>query len=124
MGILQTIWNGICDFLENVVDFICVVINGILNFFKEVRDWFRKKHLKRGTHTPFLGDKRKLKEMLDNAPERHVGGIFDNENKEGIIEGVYDQELDEVTDIRVVEADELDAQTKEVLGNDALVVLS
>ena len=31
MGIIQTIWNGICDFLENVVDFICVVINGILN---------------------------------------------------------------------------------------------
>lgn len=62
--------------------------------------------------------------MLDNAPERHVGSIFDNENKEGIIEGVYDQELDEVTDIRVVEADELDAQTKVVLGNDALVVLS
>ncbi|WP_031535710.1 MULTISPECIES: hypothetical protein [unclassified Bacteroides] len=114
MGILEEIWAGIGNFFEHVINFICDVIDGILNFFNDVVDWFKKKFLQKGRHIPFIGDKNKIKDMLKTAPVKDVG----------LFKGIYDQQTDEITDMAVVEADELDAQTKEVLGNDALVVLS
>ena len=114
MGILEEIWDGICDFFESVVNFICDVIDGILDFFNDVVDWFKKKFLQKGRHIPFIGDKNKIKDMLKQAPVKDVG----------LFKGIYDQQTDEITDMAVVEADELDAKTKEVLGNEPLVILS
>ena len=42
----------------------------------------------------------------------------------GIFEGVYDEEADEITANRYLDADEVDQKTKDVLGNESLVVLS
>ena len=114
MGLLEEIWDGICDFFESVANFICDVIEGILDFFSDVVSWFRKKFLQKGRHTPFIGDKNKIKDMLKTAPVKDVG----------LFKGIYDQQTDEITDMAVVEADELDDKTKEVLGNEPLVILS
>jgi len=114
MGKLEGIWNGIKNFLKGVVNFIVDVIIGILDFFRDVVKWFKNKYLDPNRHTPFIGDENKIKDMLKTAPVKDVG----------LFKGVYDQQTDEITDMAVVEADELDAKTKEVLGNDALVILS
>lgn len=52
--------------------------------------------------------------MLKTAPRKDVG----------IFEGVYNEEADEITVSRYLEADEVDQKTKEVLGNEPLVVLN
>lgn len=52
--------------------------------------------------------------MLKTAPEKKVG----------IFEGVYNEEKDEITAHRYLDADELDQKTKDVLENEPLVVLS
>ena len=99
-------------------DFICsinvIAIDGKLDFFSDVVGWFRKKSLQKGRHTPFVGDKNKIKDILETDTIKDVG----------IFMGVYDQQTDEITDMAVVVADELDAKTKEVLGNEPLVILS
>ena len=38
--------------------------------------------------------------------------------------GVFDEEKNEIVHAKLIEADELDAKTREVLGNEDLIVLS
>ena len=44
--------------------------------------------------------------------------------KVGIFEGVYNEDEDEITAHQYVDADSVDQQTKDVMGNESLVVLS
>lgn len=114
MGLLEIVWDGICDFIGSCINFIIDVIDGIFNFFDNVVGWFREQFLVPERHTPFIGNEEAIKGMLKTAPKKDVG----------IFRGVYDNQTDEITELEVVEADSLDAKTIEVLGNDPLVVLS
>jgi hypothetical protein len=44
--------------------------------------------------------------------------------KESLFVGVYDEEKEEIVHAKFIETDELDAKTREVLGNEDLIVLS
>lgn len=90
------------------------VIRGVLNFAREVVDWFRSLNLNPQEDTPFIADASEFKEMLKTAPKKDVG----------IFEGVYNEEEDEIVSHRYLDADSLDARTKEILGKEPLVVLS
>lgn len=89
------------------------VINGILNFTRDVLNWFRNLQLDPNKHTPFIADKSKLKEMLKTAPVKDVG----------VFKGVYNEQTDEIEHHELIEADALDSETKNILGREALVVL-
>ena len=110
------ILDFIFDAIEAVCDFVIDVINGIFDFLKECVNWFKGLMLKRQRDIPFLADANKpeFKKMLQNAPKKNAG----------IFEGVFNQETDEITAARYVAADELDGQTRDVLGNDSLVILN
>ncbi len=99
-------------FVRNLVRY---VVQGILNFAKHVVDWFKKIYnLDKERHTPFIADMNKFKDMLNQAPTKNVG----------IFEGVYDEQANEITYSRELDADSLDDKTKSVLGDNELVVLS
>lgn len=103
----KSFWNGVKRLWRAVVDFVA----NVYTYFKNLR-------LIRGKHKPFIGQLDmldKLKDGINNAPERPVGGIF---------EGVYNQETNEIEHFQIIESNHLDAKTKEILGNDPLVVLS
>ncbi len=91
-----------------------IAIDGKLDFHNDVIDWFKKKSLQKGRHDPFIGDKDKFKDMLEQTLVKDVG----------LFMGIYDRQTDEITDMVVVVADEIDAKTKEMLGNEPLVILS
>lgn len=110
----ESIINAIKAAFRNIVNLVRKVINGILNFAKEVVDWFKSLSLNPQKDTPFIADAEKFKDMLKTAPEKKVG----------IFEGVYNEETDEITAHRYLDADELDQKTKDVLENEPLVVLS
>ncbi len=61
-----------------------------------------------------MADAKAFKEMLKTAPTKNVG----------IFEGVYDETTDEIIANQFIEADAVDTKTKEVLGEEDLVVLS
>lgn len=95
-------------------DVISIIIHGVLNFFQAVVGWFKSLRLNPKKDIPFIANKESFKEKLRSAPKKSVG----------IFEGVYSEDTDEISHIREVEADALDAQTRQVLGNEELVVLS
>lgn len=89
------------------------VINGILSFTLHVVSWFHNKNLDPKKHTPFIANATKLKDILADAPRKNVG----------LFQGVYDEQRDEIVHHEQLEADALDAQTQEILGNEEIVVL-
>lgn len=111
MGIIDAI-KACFRFIRNLIRY---VVQGILNFAKDVVGWFKKIYnLDQEKDTPFIADASKFKDMLKTAPVKNVG----------IFQGVYDEEQDEIREHRYIDADAVDNKTKSVLGNDSLVVLS
>lgn len=97
-----------------IVNLVRRVVNGVLNFVKEVVNWFRRLKLDRNKDIPFVADGKEFKDLLKTAPKKDVG----------IFEGVYNEDKDEITAHQYVDADSVDQQTKDVMGNESLVVLS
>ena len=95
------------------IEFETVSIEGCLNFL-EVVNWFKTLKLDKNKHVPFVAKASAMKDMLSIQPTK----------KESLFVGVYDGEKDEIVHAKFIEADELDAKTSEVLGNEDLVVLS
>ncbi|MCQ2225614.1 MAG: hypothetical protein MJZ14_07830 [Paludibacteraceae bacterium] len=98
--------------IKNVVKRI---INGVLNFFSHVVSWFRSLKLNPQTDIPFVINAKdpQFREMLKNAPMKDVG----------LFKGVYNEQTETITHHEYIAADSCDAQTNQVIGNEALVVL-
>lgn len=110
MDIISLIKNAF-RFIRNLVK---VIISGVFNFARNVVAWFKKINLDKEEDTLFMANASMFKEMLKTAPTKNVG----------IFQGVYNEETDEITHNQYLEADELDAKTREVLGDEPLVVLN
>lgn len=99
-----------------IKDLVATIIEGCLNFARNVVGWFKKLNLRQGRDVPFIANanQQAFKEMLQKAPVKNVG----------IFEGVYNEETDEITHYEYIEADDLDQRTQQVLGKEELVVLA
>lgn len=114
MGFFSSIIDAIKAAFRFIRNLVRYIVRGILNFAQHVVGWFKKIYnLDQEVDTPFIADASQFKEMLRTAPTKNVG----------IFQGVYNEEADEITHNQYVEADSLDAKTREILGNEPLVVL-
>ncbi len=84
----------------------------IVEFGPHIFDWLKQRMNNISVQQAFVG----FKDKLQNVPVRDVG-------LRSIIEGIYDESTDSITDYREIEYIVLDKKTKEVLGNEPLVVL-
>lgn len=109
----DAISSAMREFIKMVKGLVKTIVTAVVNFNNQVRNWFKNLRLIKGRHIPFLTQKEDFREMLRNAPRKTVG----------IFEGVYDEQTDEITDLQYIAADSLDAQTKQVLQNEPIVVL-
>lgn len=102
-----------CSYIKKL---IVRIIEGCLNFAKNVVGWFRTLKLRQGRDVPFIANANQpeFKEMLKKAPVKEVG----------IFQGVYNEEIDEITHHQYIEADELDEKTRQILDDDVLTVLA
>ena len=114
MGIIDYILN----FIGSIVDWVVKVIRGLLNFLTNVLDWFRKNGYTKQTDNPFIADKEKLEAVIKNAPVRHHG----LKGKKQLVRGNYDERTGEIT-AEEVESDGFDAETREALGDEPLVLI-
>lgn len=114
MGIIDTIFDAITGFINLVRGLVKTIVTAIVNFAKEVVGYFKNLRLNQRKDMPFLANSERFKGMIKNAPRKSVG----------IFEGVYDEEADEITNAQYISADQIDQKTREVLGNEELVVLS
>ena len=114
MGLISGIVELIKGAIRWIKQIVKRVINGIFNFLADCVNWIKSLRLKKDKHIPFVADAKSFKEMLKTAPTKDVG----------IFEGVYDEATEEIIENRFIEADALDPKTREVLGNEDLVVLT
>lgn len=96
------------------------VIDGTLDF-NDVLAYFKSKNLKKGTDVPFIARDGAMEQFVKKTHKKFPEG------KDGyitIVIGVYNEVDDQVTYGQILYVKELDDRTKEVLGNEELVVLS
>lgn len=113
MGII----DSILDFIGSIVDWVVETIEGLLDFFKNVLDWFKRKGYTKKTDNPFIADKDKLEALIKNAPVKH----YQVKEKRKLVRGNLDERTGEIT-AQEVDSDGFDAETREALGNDPIVV--
>lgn len=88
-------------------------ISGTLNF-NDVVSWFKNiPDLNQNVDIPFIAKAEDFKEMLGTLPSKPFGVFI----------GVYNEASESITHHLYIDADELDEQTKEVMGKESLVVL-
>lgn len=124
---LENILNFIKTALRSFISFVkrlaTKIIHGLLNFKAHVVSWFKGRSLVKGTHIPVLINGKTLSEILDTAPV-HEAGIFSKEKT--VAQAVYDKETDEITDLQILGADELDSETQSIFNqysNNDIIVL-
>lgn len=106
--------GGILSTLKKQKGFEVSTIEGESNF-NDILAWFKTQKLDQKKHTPFIANFIELKDMF--------AGVEVKVSKPcAIIVGFIDEQADSITSI-IIESDALDAKTKEVLGEEKLVVL-
>lgn len=113
MGFFSALWQGVVNFAKRLWNAIKRIFVAIVRLFREVVDYFKRMILDPQKDKPFIGKLDQLKEAIKNAPTKDAG----------IFRGVYNEATDEIEKFDIVEAKEIDAETSNLMGNDALVVL-
>ena len=99
-------------FIKNIIR---RVINGILNFTRDIISKLRSWNIRKNTDVPFIADINSFKEQLKRAPVKDVGLFI----------GAYSKDTDEIIgDPEIIDADGLDEKTRIVMGDEPLVVLA
>ena len=106
--------DAISDLFDLIGEVISYIIDGVLSLWNHVTAYFKGLKLRKGRDIPFIANQEKLKDIIHQAPVKNVG----------IFEGTYNEDTDKIENYRMVEADELDPQLKNVLGKEKLVVLN
>lgn len=113
---LRLIWDAIKSVANFIVGLVRVIINGILNFVQHIVKYFKNLPLIKGRDIPFIADARnkEFADMVKRAPAKNVG----------IFEATLNDETNEIENMQWVEAENVDEKTKNVLGNEPIVVLN
>ena len=112
---IDTILDLIASAIEFVVDFIIDIIEGVISFWNDVVDYFKKLNLTRNANkNVFIADANKFRDILHGAP------VVDA----GIFGGVYNEETNEIENGRFVGGDALDEKTKSVIGEKGIAILT
>lgn len=96
------------------VDVSVKTIDGTINF-ADVVGWFKSLKLDKEKDIPFVGNANAFKDMLQNFEQKKSVALFI---------GVFDEKSDKIIHSQIIEADDFDQKTREVLGSEDLVVLS
>ena len=80
----------------------------------------------KGTHIPTVIKGKTLRDLLETAPVHKLDeDIFSKNNT--VAQAVYDTETDEITDLQILGADELDSETQSIFNqysNNDIIVLN
>lgn len=106
--------GGILSTLKKQKGFEVSTIEGESNF-NDILAWFKTQNLDPKRHTPFIADFLPMKDMIGDNVTQITKPC-------AIIVGFIDEQADTITSI-IIESDALDAKTKEVFGDEKLVVL-
>lgn len=126
---LENILNFIKTALRSFISFVkrlaTKIIHGVLKFTEHIVSWFKDRLLKKGKHIPTILGKT-LRDLLKTAPVHKLDEDIFSENNT-VAQAVYDTETDEITDLQILGADELDSETQSIFNqysNSDIIVLN
>ncbi len=116
MSTPRTIVQTLGNFFRMIGRALKKLVIRFIEFAKHVINWFKQLSLDPREDTPFVVNAEKMSEMLQNAP------VVDC----GIFEGVFNEETGTITHHRLIETEELDQQTEDILSRstNGIVVLN
>ncbi len=125
---LENILNFIKTALRSFISFVkrlaTKLIHGILKFKEHIVSWFKGKELEEEKDIPVFIKGEALRDLLKTAPV-HDAGLFSKNYTAA--QAVYDTETDEITDLQILGADELDSETQSIFNqysNNDIIVLN
>lgn len=113
---METLFELVSTAFAAIKRFIIKTVQGVLNWAKHIVDWFKVRVLGLSQNAVVFKNE-KMRELIDNARKVDVG------LRKGVTKCIYDEELNEIVAHEVTNADEIDEQTRAMLGNDGMVVL-
>ena len=111
---LDFLFEKLTDFFDFIGEIIAIIIDGVITLFDHVKCYFRGLNLRRGRDIPFIADENKIADLIHNAPVKDCG----------IFEATFNEDTQKIENYRLLEADALDDDIRECLGDEKLVVLS
>ncbi len=116
MSTPRTIIQTLGNFFRMIGRAIKRLVIRAIQFVRHIVGWFKSLALNPREDTPFIIDAERMHEMLGEAP------VVDC----GIFEAVYNDETQTITHHRLIETDELDDRTEELLetSQNGIVVLT
>ncbi len=129
---LENILNFIKTALRSFISFVkrlaTKLIHGVLKFKEHIVSWFKGRSLEKGKHSPFLIKGETLRDLVKTAPVHKLDeDIFSKNSNNTVAQAVYDTETDEITDLQILGADELDSETQSIFNqhsNNDIIVLN
>ena len=111
----QNITDAIANLIRKIGRALKKIIIRFINFVRDIVNWFKKLNLNQETDTPFIFDASKMQELINDAP------IVDC----GIFEGVYNEETNMISHHRLIETEEVDPYTQDLLkkSKNGMVIL-
>lgn len=127
-NILNFIKTALGSFFSFVKRLATKLIHGILKFKEHIVSWFKGRTLVKGKDIPTLIKGKTLVDLLKTAPVHKLEeDIFSKNNNNTVAQAVYDTETDEITDLQILGADELDSETQSIFNqysNNDIIVLN
>ena len=127
-NILNFIKTALGSFFSFVKRLATKLIHGILKFKEHIVSWFKGRSWEKGKDYPTLIKGKTLRELLETAPVHKLEeDIFSKNNNNTVAQAVYNTETDEITDLQILGADELDSETQSIFNqysNNDIIVLN
>lgn len=127
-NILNFIKTALGSFISFVKRLATKLIHGVLKFKEHIVSWFKGRSLEKGKHSPVLIKGETLRDLVKTAPVHKLDeDIFSKNNNNTVAQAVYDKETDEITDLQILGADELDSETQSIFNqysNNDIIVLN
>lgn len=105
-------------------------IDGILSF-EDIVSWFKGLNLERGKDIPFICLADKFQDLIKEKfnlniekPESHIDTLSVSDKKARLVLGVYNEKHNALSHLTLLESDQLDEKTLQVLGDESMVVLN
>lgn len=105
-------------------------IDGTLSF-DDIVSWFKGLNLEHENDIPFICLADKFQDLIKEKfnlnierPESHIETLSVSDKKARLVLGVYNEKRNALSHLTLLESDQLDEKTLQVLGDESMVVLN
>ena len=132
---LEKFFSTVSLWAEAIVNLVVDIFNRVISWVKDVINWFKNKIAGIRSRIACIITAIELKRKLNmggiikdpEIPTVHVGGLYSDEDekfKEGIVEVVFDESTDKITDLRMIGGEGIDDNIRDAMKGVDIIKLA